>query len=78
VVEKGTKIAIWDVQNFKGKPIREQEYKGQKIFLPLDLSHVSQPYGTVSMKYKHTPKEFNCFVIRAVDRNNSLIVETKL
>ncbi|MDQ3534407.1 MAG: hypothetical protein M3421_02140 [Bacteroidota bacterium] len=78
VVEKGTKIAIWDVQNFKGKPIREQEYKGQKIFLPLDLSQVSQPYGTVSMKYKHTPKEFNCFVIRAVDRNNSLIVDTKL
>ncbi|CAN5527928.1 hypothetical protein BH23BAC1_BH23BAC1_28130 [soil metagenome] len=74
VIEKGTKIVIIDTQNFKGKPIREQEYKGGNIFLPLDLTVASQPFGIVSSKYVHTPKEFNCFIIRAVDRNNSLII----
>lgn len=78
VVEKGTKIVIWDAQNFKGRPIREQEYKGQPIFLPLDLHQVSQPHGKVSKSYKHTPKEFNCFIIRAADRNNTFILDNQL
>ncbi|MDQ3394123.1 MAG: right-handed parallel beta-helix repeat-containing protein [Bacteroidota bacterium] len=78
IVEKGTKIAIWDIQNFKGKPVWEQEYKGQKIALPLNLNEVSQPFGNVSRSYTRTPKEFNCFIIRAVDRNNTLIINRNI
>lgn len=74
IIEPGTKIQIWDIQNFKGKPISELIFKGQKVNLPLDSQQVSQPYGKVSRSYTHTPKEFNTFLIRAVDRNNSLII----
>lgn len=77
IVEEGTKICIWDVQNFKGKPLKEQVYNGQKIFLPLNNSKESQPFGNVSKRYEHTPNEFNCFLVRASDRNNSLILNPK-
>lgn len=61
----GDRFEIRDVQNFLGQPVLSGTYAGGSVTLPLNLTTITPPIGTISHfnANEHTPSDFNCFVL---------------
>ena len=65
VVAIGAKYEIKDVQDIFGSTVASGIYEGGLISVPLNLTKVAQTHGNLPTKLKHTPKEFNVFLVRS-------------
>jgi hypothetical protein len=66
VLKRGDSYEVRDAQNLLGPPVARGTYEGKPVELPLDLTAVTQPTGTEVKQIKHTPREFNAFVLTTV------------
>ncbi|MFN2491866.1 MAG: hypothetical protein ABR501_03165 [Pyrinomonadaceae bacterium] len=64
VLTPGTNFEVRDAQNFFGKPVLSDTYKGQPIRLPMRLAQVPLPVGGVERVPAHTSPEFGVFVLQ--------------
>jgi hypothetical protein len=69
VLKRGDSYEVRDVQNLLGPAVAQGTYEGKPVELPMDLTAVTQPTGTEVKQIKHTPREFNAFVLTTVRRN---------
>ena len=60
----GAKYKLIDYQNYFGEPVLEGVYDGGTIRVPLHLQEIKQPKGNIRVTLEHTPKEFNCFLLK--------------
>lgn len=61
----GSEYVVYDAQNLF-TPLLQGTLTGSTIDIPLNNDKVRPPYGTVvNNNIKHTPKEFNAFLIRS-------------
>ena len=65
VVAIGAEYEIKDVQDILGNTVVSGIYEGEAVRVPLNLAKVSQINGDALVKLKHTPKEFNVFLVRS-------------
>jgi hypothetical protein len=63
-LEVGDQYEVRDAQNYFGAPVATCVYNGDPISLPLNLTQITDPVGTVERVPAHTAPEFAVFVIR--------------
>ncbi len=62
----GSEYVVYDVQNLFGQPLRQGTLTGRTIDVPLNNTAFKKPFGNVvNGNIKHTPSEFNVFLIRS-------------
>lgn len=64
---KDDTIEVRDVQNLDGAPVFRGVYDGKSIRLPLALTEISKPIGTIKHPPVHSDPEFNVFLVRVVE-----------
>ena len=70
VLRYGQTFEIRDAQNYWGAPLVRSIYQSVPVPIPMALSAVSQPIGTVPVPPVHTPSEFGVFVVQTVPEGN--------
>jgi hypothetical protein len=64
-LQAGDAYEVLDVQNVFGPAIAKGTYSGDKITVPLTDLKAAKINGRPNL-YKHTPAEFNCFLVKKV------------
>ncbi len=64
VLSAGTNFEIRDAQNYFADPVLRGTYNGGPVALPMSLSGMSVPVGTVERFPRHTTNEFGVFVLQ--------------
>jgi hypothetical protein len=73
IVAQGSNFYIYDVEHLEGDPVVQGTYRDGNVSIPMDLTEVTQPFGT---RYEsdgttpqpdviHTPPEFGVYIIKA-------------
>ena len=64
VLPIGSNFEIRDAQNYLAEPVLRGTYRGGPVLLPLNLSVITAPVGTVERFPRHTSTEFGVFVLQ--------------
>ncbi len=60
----GDAFEVVDVQDYFGEPVYTGVYEGKSIAIPLNSEKTGSIPGKTLSQIKHTPKEFNVFIVR--------------
>jgi hypothetical protein len=72
VLALGTNYEIRDAQNYFAGPLAQGKYDGAPLLLPMKLSAMPLPVGSVERIPRHTAPEFAVFVLQTVSRKRAL------
>jgi hypothetical protein len=71
-LQAGDVYEVLDVQDVFGPAVAKGIYSGDKITVPLANLPVAKVNGRPN-QYKHTPAEFNCFLVRTVFARRAMV-----
>lgn len=68
IVKPGLQFEIRDAQNYFGAPVVRGVYRGGPVLVPMNLTDITAPIGSVERQPRHTPPEFGVYVVQIASR----------